>query len=253
MSASRGEKLYEGKAKVLYATDDPGLVIQYFKDDATAFNGVKKGQILEKGVVNCHVSSFLFEYLAEKGIESHFVERLSDREMLVRRVGIVPLEVVVRNVVAGSLSKRMGLPEGQVLDQTIVELYYKRDDLGDPMVNEDHARVFQLATDDELAQLRRSALSINDHLKKFMKERGILLVDFKLEFGRFEDRLLLADEISADGSRLWDIETGERLDKDRFRRDLGRVEESYWEVFRRILGEDRRSPITPAVVSEDQS
>lgn len=239
MEPIRGEKLYEGKAKILYATEHPAAVIQYFKDDATAFNGLKKGQILDKGVVNCHVASYLFEFLDTQGISTHYIRRLSDREMLVRKVEIIPLEVVIRNTVAGSLSKRMGIPEGQDLSEPIVELYYKRDDLNDPMVNDDHVRIFGLASISTLAIIRGMALRINLLLKDFFFRRGIKLVDFKLEFGSADGTILLADEISPDGCRLWDIETGEKLDKDRFRRDLGQVEESYWELYRRVTGGSR--------------
>jgi phosphoribosylaminoimidazole-succinocarboxamide synthase len=231
MARERGPKLYEGKAKILYATDDPGLLIQYFKDDATAFNAQKRGTIADKGVMNARISAYLFEFLAKQGIPTHFVALLSDREMLVKKVSIVPIEVVVRNVVAGSLAKRMGLPEGTPLRRTIVEHYYKSDPLGDPMVTPEHIEVFDLATREELDEINRRAVAVNRHLSGFFAGRGVRLIDFKLEFGRHPEGLLLADEITPDGCRLWDAKTDEKLDKDRFRRDLGGVEEAY----RRVL------------------
>lgn len=238
MNVRRDQPLYEGKAKVLFSTDDPEVLIQYFKDDATAFNGVKKGQIGHKGVINCAIATHLFQLLEGEGIATHFLARISPREMAIRPVRIVPLEVVVRNVVAGSLAKRLGLPEGQPIAQPIVELYYKRDDLNDPMVNDDHILAFRLANEEELALLRARALEINRLLLDYFEARGIRLVDFKLEFGRSELGLILADEISPDGCRLWDLSSGEKLDKDRFRRDLGGVEEAYQEVLRRLVGEE---------------
>ena len=233
----RREKLYEGKAKIIYATDDPDKTILYFKDDATAFNGAKKGTILDKGVINNKVSAKLFQLLADHGIESHFIERLSDREMLAWRVKIFPVEVVVRNWIAGSLAKRMGREEGGELPMTIVEYYYKDDDLNDPMINRDHVLAFNLATAEQIDTVREIALEINDVLKKYMFERDILLVDFKLEFGDGNGRILLADEICPDTCRLWDRHTLEKLDKDRFRRELGGVEEAYLEICRRVCGE----------------
>jgi phosphoribosylaminoimidazole-succinocarboxamide synthase len=230
------ERLYEGKAKVLFRTDDPDLLIQHFKDDATAFNGKKRGTIAGKGVVNCTVSSHLFRWLAERGVQSHFVDQVGEREMLVKASRIVPLEVVIRNVVAGSLSARMGLPEGTELKRAVVEYYYKRDDLGDPLVNEDHVEVFGLAKPEELRQLHEGALRVNALLVPYLAERGLKLIDFKLEFGWHQGEILLCDEITPDGCRFWDTTTGERMDKDRFRRDLGRVEETYQEVCRRICG-----------------
>jgi len=234
------EKLYEGKAKILYATSAPDLVIQHFKDDATAFNAKKKGTIVEKGIVNNRISSVLFGYLEDHGIRTHYVERLSDREMLCKRLAIIPVEVVVRNVVAGSLAKRMGLPEGETLPRPILELYYKRDDLDDPPINDDHARVFNLCAAEELDTIRREAFKVNELLLKYLDPRGIRLVDFKLEFGRGAGRwagqVLLGDEITPDGCRFWDKATNEKLDKDRFRRDLGKIEEAYHEVERRICG-----------------
>jgi len=228
------EKLYEGKAKILYTTDDPELVIQYFKDDATAFNALKKGSIREKGVYNNKISSQIFQLLAQQGIASHFIKQLNDREMLVKKVEIIPVEVVARNRIAGSLAKRVGLEEGKYLSQPILEFYYKRDDLGDPMINEDHIAVFKFAEQKEIEQIKTASSNINLFLKNWFQEIGISLVDFKLEFGRYRDQVLLADEITPDGCRLWDIKTEEKLDKDRFRRDLGKIEEAYQEVYRRI-------------------
>ncbi len=230
----RQEQLYEGKAKIIYATEDPDLVIQYFKDDASAFNGVKKGTIVDKGVINNHVSTTIFKYLEEKGVRTHLVQELNDREMLVKRLEIIPVEVVLRNVVAGSLAKRMGLAEGTAMKAPILEFYYKDDDLGDPMINEYHIKEFGLATAEEIKILRKQGLLINELLFEFFKERNIRLVDFKLEFGRHKGEVLLGDEISPDGCRLWHWETGEKMDKDRFRFNLGQVEEKYQEVYHLI-------------------
>lgn len=230
----RLEKIYEGKAKILYTTEDPDLIIQYFKDDATAFNGVKKGTIVDKGVVNNHISSVIYQFLEKNGIPTHFVERVSEREQLTKKLDIIPIELVVRNVVAGSLAKRMGRPEGEALKNPILEFYYKDDDLGDPMINEYHIREFGLATDDEMAVLKERGFKINDLLVGYFKERGIRLVDYKLEFGRNNGQVLLGDEISPDGCRLWNIKTNEKMDKDRFRFDLGKVEETYQEVYHLI-------------------
>ncbi|MEA3332241.1 MAG: phosphoribosylaminoimidazolesuccinocarboxamide synthase [Pseudomonadota bacterium] len=233
----RREKLYEGKAKIIYATDDPDKNILYFKDDATAFNGAKKGSILDKGVINNKVSARLFQMLAEKGIESHFVEMLSEREMLAKKVDIVLVEVVVRNYIAGSLAKRMGRSEGEKLPETIVEYYYKDDALNDPMINRDHVLVFNIATAEQIDAARATALKVNQVLSEYLLERDILLVDFKLEFGDYHGQMLLADEICPDTCRLWDRHTLEKLDKDRFRRELGNVEEAYLEVCRRVCGD----------------
>ncbi|MEA1923706.1 MAG: phosphoribosylaminoimidazolesuccinocarboxamide synthase [Pseudomonadota bacterium] len=233
----RREKLYEGKAKIIYATDDPDKNILYFKDDATAFNGAKKGSILDKGVINNKVSAKLFQMLAEKGIESHFVEMLSDREMLAKKVDIILVEVVVRNYIAGSLAKRMGRSEGEKLPETIVEYYYKDDALNDPMINRDHVLVFNIATAEQIDAARATALKVNQVLSEYLLERDILLVDFKLEFGNYHGQMLLADEICPDTCRLWDRHTLEKLDKDRFRRELGNVEEAYLEVCRRVCGD----------------
>ncbi len=236
MSAQTREKLYEGKAKIVYATDRPDLIVQYFKDDATAFNALKRGTIVGKGVVNNRVSARLFELLGRRGVPTHYVATLSEREMLCRRLEIVKIEVIVRNVVAGSLAKRTGLEEGVRVAPPVVELYYKSDPLGDPMLNDDHVRMLRLATPPELAWIRRMALRVNAVLRPHLARRSLTLVDFKLEFGRAGRRLLLGDEISPDTCRLWDAKTRERLDKDRFRRDMGGVEEAYQEVYRRLVG-----------------
>ncbi|NOY78894.1 MAG: phosphoribosylaminoimidazolesuccinocarboxamide synthase [Calditrichaeota bacterium] len=231
----KGELLYEGKAKKLYATDNPDMVIQEFKDDATAFNGKKKGTIKDKGVVNNKISAFIFEFLESYHVPTHFEKVLSDREMLVKKLDIIPVEVVMRNIATGSLVKRYGLEEGKELDYPVLEFYLKDDELNDPMINEHHAVAFGLATPDEMETISRYATKINAILKSFFIRRKIRLIDFKLEFGRFKDRILLGDEISPDTCRFWDLETGEKLDKDRFRQDLGRVEEAYQEMLNRIL------------------
>lgn len=230
------EKLYEGKAKIVYSTDDPGKVIQYFKDDATAFNALKRGTILGKGVVNNKMSATLFQRLTKAGIPTHYLATLSDREMLCRKLDIIKIEVISRNIVAGSLAKRTGLEEGVAIKPPIVELYYKSDPLGDPMVTEEHVRMLKLASPKEVAWLKRMALKINAVLRPLLKRKGLILVDFKLEFGRHGGKLYLGDEISPDTCRLWDADTLEKLDKDRFRRDLGNVEDAYQEVYRRIVG-----------------
>jgi phosphoribosylaminoimidazole-succinocarboxamide synthase len=234
MMGGTGELLYEGKAKKIFATARPDQVVQYFKDDATAFNAQKRGTILEKGVINNRVSERLFTLLEREGIPTHFIERLSDREMLTKKVTIVPVEVVVRNIVAGSLGKRLGLKQGQAIEPAIVEFYYKNDVLGDPLVNDDHLRLMHVATPAVLRELRELGHSINTILKPFFAERTMQLVDFKLEFGVFHNKLILADEISPDTCRFWDMTTGESMDKDRFRKDLGRIEEAYQEVLRRV-------------------
>jgi len=228
------EKLYEGKAKVIFATDDPNLVIQYFKDDATAFDGTKKGTIGDKGHVNCTVSSIIFKHLGKAGIKTHFVEQLGDHEMLVKKLNILPVEVVMRNIVAGSLSKRLGFPEGKKLPEPILEWYYKNDELHDPMINENHIRVFQYATPQEIQKMEEAAFKVNDFLVPYFSNLGIKLVDYKLEFGQHGGELLLGDEITPDGCRLWDKETDEKLDKDRFRRDLGNVEDAYQKVLKLV-------------------
>lgn len=231
----RLEKLYEGKAKILYTTGDPDVLVQYFKDEATAFDGKKKGIIPEKGILNNKISSRIFKYLAEKGIKTHFVEMLSEREMAVKKLRIIPIEVIVRNVCAGGLSKRMGVEEGTPLKETVLEFCYKSDPLGDPMINEYHIRAFGLAERAELRQMEEQALKINKILSEFFDERGIMLVDFKLEFGVHKGVVLLGDEITPDGCRLWDKRTHEKMDKDRFRRDLGKVEDAYQEVLRKVM------------------
>jgi len=228
------EKIYEGKAKIVYATDSPDHVIQYFKDDATAFNAQKKGTILEKGIANNKISSAIFQYLMDQGIPTHFEKLLNDREMLVKRVTIVPLEVIVRNRAAGSLSRMLGIPEGTHLACPVLEYCLKEDKLGDPMINTYHVRALKLATDDELKVIDEYTFKINDALKAFFLKQNIELIDFKIEFGRFKDKIILADEISPDTCRLWDLKTGERLDKDRFRRDLGNIEQAYQEVLKRV-------------------
>ena len=231
----RLEKIYEGKAKTLYTTEDPGKLIVYFKDEATAFDGKKKGVIQGKGVMNNAISSRIFRYLEEKGVRTHFVDMPGEREMVVKKLKIIPIEVVVRNIAAGSLSKRMGVEEGTPLKETVLELYYKSDPLGDPMINEYHIRAFALARPAELREMEAAALEINKLLSGFFDERGIILVDFKLEFGIHNGEVLLGDEITPDGCRLWDKATRDKLDKDRFRRDLGRVEEAYEEVMRKVM------------------
>ena len=228
------EQLYEGKAKKVYATDDPDLVIVSYKDDATAFNGQKKGTIAGKGVINNRMSNYLFKRLEEKGIPTHFVEELSDRETVVKHVQIVPLEVIVRNVAAGSFAKRLGVEEGRQLLCPTLEFSYKNDDLGDPFINDYYALALGLTTREEIDQITKMAFAVNGILKEFFEQAGVLLVDFKLEFGRFKDQIVLADEISPDTCRFWDIKTHEKLDKDRFRRDMGGVEEAYQEIFSRI-------------------
>ena len=228
-------QLYEGKAKRVYETDDPGLLIVSYKDDATAFNGLKKGTIAGKGVINNQMSNYLMQKLEKAGIPTHFVEELSERETVVRRVQIVPLEVIVRNLAAGSFSKRYGVEEGTAFQEPTVEFSYKNDALGDPLLNDSHALALGLATKQELAQIRAYALKIDEFLKNFWAERNVRLVDFKLEFGRLPDgTIILADEISPDTCRLWDAQTGKKLDKDRFRRDLGGVEEAYEEIMKRL-------------------
>ncbi len=232
----KGEKIYEGKAKILYSTEEPDKLIQYFKDDATAFNAQKKGTIKEKGVLNNKISSRIFDLLEKEGIKTHFIERISDRDMLVKKVEIIPVEIVIRNVTAGSLSKRMGIDEGITLKEPILEFYYKSDELGDPMINEYHIKVFKLANEREMDIIKAMALKVNKFLVDFFDKNGIRLIDFKLEFGRCNGDVLLADEITPDGCRLWDKKSGEKMDKDRFRRDLGKIEEAYQEVYKRVFG-----------------
>ena len=232
------DMLYEGKAKKVYTTDDPELYIVDYKDDATAFNGLKKGTISGKGVINNRVTNHLMKMLESKGIPTHFVEELSDRETVVKKVKIVPLEVIVRNIAAGSMSKRLGIEEGTVLPTTVLEYSYKNDDLGDPLINDYHALAMQLCTREELDQIASYAFKINEILKAFFKEINVDLVDFKLEFGKLSDgTIVLADEISPDTCRFWDATTHEKLDKDRFRRDMDNVDEGYHEIMKRLLGE----------------
>lgn len=228
------EQLYEGKAKKVFATENPDYCIVSYKDDATAFNGLKKGTIIGKGVVNNKMTNYLCKMLEKKGIPTHFVEELNDRDTVVKKVEIVPLEVIVRNKAAGSLSKRLGLPEGTPMKTTVLEFCYKDDDLGDPIVNEYHILAAELATKEEVDKISSMALKINEILRDFFKSVNIDLIDFKLEFGRYKGDIILADEISPDTCRFWDVNTQEKLDKDRFRRDMGGVEEAYAEVMKRI-------------------
>lgn len=234
-----GELLYEGKAKQLYTTDDPQVLRVQYKNDATAFNGQKKAQIAGKGELNNRIAALFFDYLQAQGVESHFIRLLSPTEQLVKKVKILPLEVVVRNLAAGSLAKRLGLEEGTELAFPVVEFYYKDDKLGDPLLTEDHIAVLNLATAEQIAELRQKALQVNQLLQPWLKEKELLLVDFKLEFGLTEEgKVLLADEISPDTCRFWDAKTKEKLDKDRFRRDLGHVVEAYQEIYTRIGGKE---------------
>ena len=230
------EQLYEGKAKKVFLTDDPELLIVSYKDDATAFNGLKKGTIVGKGVINNKMSNLLMQKLSkDAGVPTHFVEELSDRETVVKKVSIVPLEVIIRNIAAGSFSKNYGVEEGVVFDAPTIEFSYKNDDLGDPLINDYHALALKLATADEIELIKKYAFAVNDYLKAYWKERGVILVDFKLEFGKLSDgTIVLADEISPDTCRFWDKDTGEKLDKDRFRRDLGGVEDAYAEIMGRL-------------------
>ena len=236
MNVTKGEQLYEGKAKKVFATSDPDLVIVDYKDDATAFNGEKRGTIRGKGVVNNKMTNYMLSLLEKEGIPTHFVEELSDRETLVKKVEIVQLEVIVRNVAAGSFSKRMGVEEGKPFLSPILEYSYKNDDLGDPFINDYYAIALGVATREELDTIADYAFRVNDFMKKFFKEHNIDLIDFKIEFGRYKGKIILADEISPDTCRFWDSTTHEKLDKDRFRRDLGGVEEAYQEMMERIFG-----------------
>ena len=227
--------LYEGKAKKIFSTENENEFVVYYKDDATAFNGEKKAEIASKGILNNKISTIMFEELAKEGIESHFIKSLSDREMLVKKVEILPLEVIVRNITAGSFCKRYGVEEGIVLDQPIFEMSYKNDEFGDPLLNDDHAVALKLATREEIEFLRAQTLKINEIMKKFFLKMDLKLVDFKLEFGKDVDgNIILADEISPDTCRLWDVNTNEKLDKDRFRRDLGDLVQGYEEVLARL-------------------
>lgn len=232
------EQLYEGKAKKVYATNDPNLVIVDYKDDATAFNGEKKGTITGKGVINNKMTNYMFKMLEKAGVPTHLVEEISDRETIVKKVSIVPLEVIIRNVAAGSFSKKLGIEEGTPLRQPTLEFSYKNDDLGDPFINDYYALGLGLATQDEIDTITKYAFMVNDYMLKFFKGLNIDLIDFKIEFGRTSDgTIILADEISPDTCRFWDSTTHEKLDKDRFRRDMGGVEEAYQEIMKRLMGE----------------
>ncbi|EJP6472937.1 phosphoribosylaminoimidazolesuccinocarboxamide synthase [Clostridium botulinum] len=228
------DMLYEGKAKKIFRTDDKDTVVVYYKDDATAFNGEKKGTIEDKGVMNNSITSMLFELLEKNGVKTHFIKKMNEREQLCKKVEIVPLEVIVRNIAAGSMAKRLGLLEGRKLDTTVFEISYKNDDLNDPLINDYHAVAIGLTTFAELKEMYAIAEKVNNTLKEFFDKQGIILVDFKIEIGRFNGELLLADEISPDTCRLWDKNTGEKLDKDRFRRDMGNVKEAYMEILKRV-------------------
>lgn len=231
------EQLYEGKAKKVFATDDPNLYIVDYKDDATAFNGQKKGQIAGKGVINNVMSNHMFQLLEQQGVPTHFVEQLSERETVVKKVSIVPLEVIIRNISAGSFAKRYGVEEGIVFKAPTIEFSYKNDALGDPLINDYHALALGLATEEEIGEIKAMAFKVNEVMKDYFDHLNVTLVDFKLEFGKTSDgKIILADEISPDTCRLWDKTTGEKLDKDRFRRDLGGVEEAYQEIMRRVMG-----------------
>ena len=234
----KGEQLYEGKAKKVFATNDPNLVIVDYKDDATAFNGEKKGTIAGKGVINNKMTNYMFSLLEKEGVPTHLVEEISDRETIVKKVSIVPLEVIIRNVAAGSFSKRMGVPEGKALLTPILEFSYKNDDLGDPFINDYYALALGLATKEELDTIAKYAFKVNEFMVGFFKKLNIDLIDFKIEFGKTADgQIILADEISPDTCRFWDSTTHEKLDKDRFRRDMGNVEEAYQEIMKRLMGE----------------
>ena len=231
------EQIYEGKAKKVFATDDPNLVIVDYKDDATAFNGLKKGSIAGKGVINNVMSNHMFQLLEKQGVPTHFVEQLSERETLVKKVSIVPLEVIIRNISAGSFAKRFGVEEGIVFDEPTIEFSYKNDDLGDPLMNAYHAVALKAATREEIETIKSMAFKVNEVMKQYFDSLNVILVDFKLEFGKTADgKIVLADEISPDTCRLWDKTTKEKLDKDRFRRDLGGVEEAYQEIMKRVMG-----------------
>ena len=229
------EMLYEGKAKQVFLTDDPEMIVIHYKDDATAFNNIKKARIENKGVLNNRISTLIFEYLRDKGIETHYVETINDRDQVCRKVSIVPLEVIVRNIIAGSMAKRLGIEEGTKPSNVIYDICYKKDELGDPLINDHHAVAMGIVTYDELAHICDMTGRINKALQELFSEMGITLVDFKIEFGRTSDgKIILADEVSPDTCRLWDSRTNEKLDKDRFRRDLGRVREAYEEILDRL-------------------
>ncbi|HJC46748.1 MAG TPA: phosphoribosylaminoimidazolesuccinocarboxamide synthase [Candidatus Lachnoclostridium pullistercoris] len=228
------ELLYEGKAKKVFATEDPDVLIVDYKDDATAFNGLKKGTIVGKGAINNRMTNHIFKILETKGVPTHYIEELSDRETAVKKVEIVPLEVIIRNFSAGSFAKKMGMEEGIKFKQPTLEFSYKNDDLGDPFINKYYALALDLATEEEIAAIEKYAFIVNDVMREYFDSLGIELIDFKIEFGRYHGQIILADEVSPDTCRLWDKETHEKLDKDRFRRDLGNVEDAYQEVFRRL-------------------
>ena len=228
------EQLYEGTAKKVFKTDDPKCLIVDYKDDATAFNGEKKGQIVGKGVVNNTMTNIILQLLEQKGVPTHYVEQISDRETIVKAVKILPLEVITRNISAGSFAKRYGVEEGIVFDKPTFELSYKNDDLGDPLMCESHALALKLVTEEQLEKVKAYTATVNETLKEFFLDKGLKLVDFKIEFGLYDGEVILADEISPDTCRLWDVETNEKMDKDRFRRDLGKIEETYAEVLRRV-------------------
>ena len=230
----KGKQVYEGKAKKVFRTDNEDLYIQEFKDDATAFDATKRGTIKGKGVVNNKISSVIFAILEEKGIKTHFVKLLSDREMLVKKLDIIPVEVTMRNIVAGGMAKLLGLEEGMVLKEPVLEYHYKNDALHDPLFNDYHIRALGLATDEEMEIVKKNSFKVNEIMKKFFLEKGLELVDFKLEFGRHKGIVLLGDEVSPDTCRLWDKKTHKKMDKDRFRRDLGDIEETYQEVLKRV-------------------
>ena len=237
MAYEKREQLYEGKAKKVYATDDPEVVIVSYKDDATAFNGLKKGTITGKGAINNRMTNNLMRRLEAKGVPTHYVEELNDRETAVKKVSIVPLEVIIRNISAGSFAKRYGVEEGIVFDEPTIEFSYKNDDLGDPLINDYHALALGLATEAEINEIKAMAFKVNEVMKQYFDTLNVTLVDFKLEFGKTADgKIVLADEISPDTCRLWDKTTGEKLDKDRFRRDMGGVEEAYQEIMNRVMG-----------------
>ncbi len=228
------EMIYEGKAKKLFTTEGKDVLIQEFKDDATAFNAQKKGTITGKGVVNNKISAIIFKYLQKHGIPTHFIKQLDERDMLIRTLEIIPIEVTIRNIVAGGMAKMLGLEEGIVLDEPVLEYHYKNDALNDPLINEYHIRALKLATFKDLDEVKKLSFKINDLLKEFFSKRGLDLVDFKLEFGKYKSKIFLGDEISPDTCRLWEEKTGKKLDKDRFRRDLGEIEEAYQEVLKRV-------------------
>ena len=228
------ERIYEGKAKIIYNTDDPDLIIQYFKDDATAFNSAKRGVVVNKGIFNNGISAKVFEFLGSEGIPTHYEQRLNDREMLIKRVEILPIEVIVRNKAAGSICRNLGLREGTVLESPVLEFCYKKDDLNDPLINESHIRALNLASEEEMETIKSYTHRINELMGRFFSNLNLELIDFKLEFGRYKGEIILADEVSPDTCRLWEIGTGVKFDKDRFRHDMEDVEGAYQEVLSRV-------------------